>query len=593
MFLALRHRYAPACLAVACLAHPAFAADQILVRFKDSLAKQAASDRFDRLGQALGEALTPRRTTHDGTWVVSVATRGESTHAILQQLVRQPDIAYAELDRYLYPQFTPNDRLFAQQWEMAGSAGSIRATAAWDITTGSSNIVIAIADTGIRPHAQLAGRILPGYDFVSSDPDGVPFRANDGDGRDADASDPGDWVTQADLVRLAQFPEIGDDTGCRVTNSSWHGTRVAGIAAARGNDGLDSAGVNWNSRILPIRVLGKCGERTSDVADGIAWAAGLAVPGIPVNPNPAHVVNVSLGATGTCSQLMSDTFKRALEGPTMRAIVVAAGNSARDYRDFTPANCPYAISVAAIGRNGEIASYSNFGNVTISAPGGASSGAMVNISNSGTTTPGSDTTTSGNGTSFAAPMVAGVVSLMLSVNADLSAEQVRRILTQSARPFVSATCSFARCGAGMLDALDAVRLAQTTTGEGGGKAYANRPRMDGTDLWVADGESGWGLNLTQHASGQVFGVLYTYGADGRPQWYTLPGGNWASDSDMVGLLYRAAGPTPADAWVARAVSAPTVGSFKLSYVSENEIVFTTIFGTQTATVRRLRRLAFQ
>jgi serine protease len=570
----------------------ALAQEQILVRLKTTMAKSAASDWVAGIGKQQGEALALRRATHDGTWVVTTSTTGAATEALLATLSARADVQYAELDRVLYPQLMPNDPMFAQQWEMHGAAASVRAPEAWDITTGSPDIVIAIADTGLRPHAQFAGRLLPGYDFVSLDPDGQPFRANDGDGRDPDASDPGDWVTGADLARLARFPEVGDDTGCRASGSSWHGTMVAGIAAGRGNDGERLAGMNWASRILPIRVLGKCGERTSDVADGIAWAAGLAVSGIPDNPHPAHVVNISLGATGNCSQLMADTFRRALEGPTMRAIVIAAGNSAKDFRAFTPANCPQAISVAALGRNGELASYSNFGALTIAAPGGASSGAMMVISNSGPTTPGVDTTSAGSGTSFAAPMVAGVVSLMLSVNRDLSAEQVRRLLVQSARPFRHASCDYGRCGAGMLDAFDAVQAARATRGEGSGKAYTGLPRLQGTDLWVAEGESGWGLQVMQRPTGALFGVLYVYDGNGRPQWFTLPGPAMVSDSDWLGSLYRTGGPTPTQAWQGSVSSVATAGSYRLSLIDQETLELVTQTSLHGVQRKRLKRLSF-
>jgi serine protease len=539
--------------------------------------------------------LTLRRATHAGSWVVRTRTNHFTTPELMAMLRADPRIAHVEWDRFLYPQLLPNDPLFGQQWEMMGALASVRAPETWDLTTGDPAIVIAIADTGIRPHQQFGNRLLPGYDFVSLDPDGEPFRANDGNGRDADASDPGDWVTNADLARLQRFPEIGDDTGCRTSASSWHGTKVAGIASAAGNDGERVAGLNWRSRVLPIRVLGKCGERTSDVADGIAWAAGLSVPGIPDNPHPAHVINVSLGATGTCSELMRETIRRALAGPTLRAVVIAAGNSARDYRDFTPANCPGAISVAALGRNGELASYSNYGALTIAAPGGANSGSMLVIGNTGTTTPGSDSTSSGSGTSFAAPMVAGVISLMLSVNKDLSADQVRSILTQTARPFVHASCDYARCGAGMLDALDAVRVAQATRGEGVSRPYADRPRHDATDLWVAEGESGWGLNVTQRPTGAWFAVVYTYDRNGRPQWLTLPDGNWLADGVRVGRLYRTTGPAPASSsatrWDSAIVQTTSAGTFRLVQTNPDEVELLTQMGEGTRRVK-MRRLGF-
>lgn len=575
--------------------------DQLLIGYKAGAApkRAALAAHVARLGARVGETMALLRTTFEGSAVVRLSRTlsREASADLLRRIAAQPEIAYAEVDRFLYPQLMPNDRLFPQQWEMTGWAGSVRAPEAWDITTGSSRVVVAIADTGIRPHAELADRVLPGYDFVSADSDGVAFRGNDGDGRDPDASDPGDWVTSADLERLRRFPAEGDDGACGTGNSSWHGTRVASIVAARGNNGNDVAGLNWNARILPIRVLGKCGERTSDVADGVAWAAGLSVPGIPDNPNPAQVINLSLGATGACAEVTRVAFRRALEAGHTRAIVIAAGNSARNFRDFTPANCPNALPVAAIGRSGELASYSNFGSVAIAAPGGnagngGTAGLILAASNAGSTAPTSDIVAAGQGTSFASPMVAGVISLMLSANPDLSAPQIRAILGRTARPFVNNSCSYTRCGVGMLDALDAVRAAQTTRGEGGGKVYGTSPVYDATDLWYVPAEPGWGMSLTQHPGGQLVGVWYAYDAEGKPVWITLPGGVWLSETDFVGTLYRARGSAASEPWSPRTFSNGPAGSFKLSLLGADEIQFTALVNGEAPFVRTLRRLAF-
>jgi len=310
--------------------------------------------------------------------------------------------------------------------------------------------VVAVIDTGIRPHLDLVGRTVAGYDFISN----VSI-ANDGDGRDADPSDPGDWVLAG---------ECG--TGSTVRNSSWHGTHVAGTIGALSNNGLGVTGVNWNSRILPVRVLGKCGGLTSDIVDGARWAAGLAVTGVPANANPAKVLNLSLGGSGTCST----TYQTAIDVIVAAGsvFVVAAGNSAVNASGAQPANCKGVITVAANNRGGDLASYSNFSTtlVKISAPGGETStqaNGVLSTLNSGTTTPAADSYVYYQGTSMAAPHVAGIASLMLSANASLTPTQVLAIIQNTARPFAVGTlCAlYNDCGAGIINAAAAVAAAAT------------------------------------------------------------------------------------------------------------------------------------
>jgi hypothetical protein len=171
--------------------------------------------------------------------------------------------------------------LDAQSYLANGSTG-ISAFAAWDLTTGVASTVVAVVDTGVVPHADLAGRVLFGYDFVTD-----PTRANDGGGRDADAADPGDWISSADT----SLPIFGD---CDIAPSSWHGTAIAGIIASNTDNAQWTAGINWVAKILPVRVLGKCDGMDSEILDGVAWAAGLAVPGAPPNPS-GQVINLTRG----------------------------------------------------------------------------------------------------------------------------------------------------------------------------------------------------------------------------------------------------------------------------------------------------------
>jgi len=347
---------------------------------------------------------------------------------------------------------------------------------AWDTSIGSSGITIAVLDSGITTHPDLASaRIWPGYDFVSE----IEY-ANDGNGRDADAKDPGDWVTASEASNDPLF------SGCDAEDSSWHGTTTAGIAAAASNDGVGVAGVNWVSPLLPVRVSGKCGATVADIVDGMRWAAGLAVSGVPANPHPARVINLSFGGSAACNNAYQDAIN---ELAALKVVLVApAGNeSAAPTR---PANCSGVVGVTAVNRDGFKASYSNFGaGIQIATVGGDAMSignwgsrvyddGMLTITNSGTTTPGSSTYANVFGTSFSTPLVTGVVSLMLSVNPNLTTAQVIDGLKKSARPHVTSPvvgacansnpgrciCTTSTCGAGLLDAPQALAYAANPTG---------------------------------------------------------------------------------------------------------------------------------
>ncbi|MEO5765449.1 MAG: S8 family peptidase, partial [Casimicrobiaceae bacterium] len=279
--------------------------------------------------------------------------------------------------------------------------------------------------------------------------------SNDGDGRDADASDPGDFVLASEA-----------DGDCPAANSSWHGTSVAGVIAANTNNGQWIAGINWSAMILPVRVLGKCGGYDSDIIDGVSWAAGVPVPGVPANPYPAHVINLSLGGDGFCTATYRNAIAAAYAQGVTRAIVAAAGNEAQDVATHVPASCPSVYAVASTTTQGSLARYSNSGaGVALAAPGGQYSAVsgnqgIITLSNAGRTVPTTDSFTNTGGTSFAAPMVAGVVSLMLAAAPNLTADDVRAILALTAKPFPDgSTCNTAICGAGIVDANAAVRAA--------------------------------------------------------------------------------------------------------------------------------------
>jgi len=455
------------------------------------------------LSMRLGLALTDGRVL--GARSQLVHAEGVSSKDLALRLSAQTDVEYAVVDGRMRALAAPNDPRYAGgqsgtpvvgQWYLRAPNSSIvdatsvlsaiNAEAAWAITTGKRSIVVAVLDTGVRPeHPDLAGKLLPGYDFISN-----AGNANDGDGRDADPTDPGDGVTAAD---------VGTVKGCKTIDigpSSWHGTQTAGMIGAASNNGIGMASVGHDVMLLPVRVLGKCGGYDSDIQDAMKWAAGIAVPGVPANLNPAKVINLSLGAADICSAAYIDVLQLvAAQGVV---VVAAAGNDGLTVG--TPANCPGVIAVAGVRHAGTKVGYSDLGTeIAISAPAGNcvnTTGSclypLLTTSNDGVQAPGASIYTDGDvhitlGTSFSAPLVAGTVALMFSVNSNLSPAQVRAALTSTARGFPSSGapaiqykttgpfypvractaptskaqdnecyCTTSTCGAGLLDAGAAV-----------------------------------------------------------------------------------------------------------------------------------------
>lgn len=438
-------------------------APRLVIRLAEDGAPRTPAGRIAQLAAASGVPLRYVRTLATGAHVVvspAIATAVDAD-ALAARLARHDQVVYAERTRRLRAQASPNDVLFSQQFYLQANPASIRAGAAWDVTTGASSIVVAVLDTGYTDHADLAGRLLRGYDFVAPvelSNDGSPLNAQ-GNHRDGDAHDPGDWVGIDDLAG-----PLGS-TDCQVRASSWHGTSVIGAVAAASNNGSYVAGVDWKARVLPVRVLGKCYGDDPDTADAIMWAAGLPVPGVPVNTTPAHVINLSLGDPGPCPQFMQEAVTAALAHGVTRAIVAAAGNQ-NSGGDHFPSSCTGVISVAATLASGSRAAYSNYGpRIDLAAPGGGGGNGFLTLMNAGATLPTADSTSFRTGTSFATPLVSGTVALMLAVAPGLTADQVRTLLLASAQPFpAGSTCTTATCGAGIVDAAAAVRLAQDATG---------------------------------------------------------------------------------------------------------------------------------
>ena len=419
--------------------------DRIIIKYKNSSnmnATGASALAFMRRNLMSKPGLNIRhvRQMHSGAHIMQLDkhTPVNEVNVLLSSIQADPEVEYAEPDLLLKPLAIPNDSRYNEQWHYFEATAGINLPAAWDITQGAS-AVVAVLDTGIRPHIDLAANLLPGYDMISD-----LNIAQDGNARDADASDPGDWA-----------PAGACGAGSSASNSSWHGTHVAGTVGAVGNNSMGVAGVAYAAQILPVRVLGRCGGYTSDIADGIIWAAGGSVSGVPVNNQPADVINLSLGGAGSCGITQQNAINTARSlGST---VVVAAGNENINASNSNPANCTGVIAVAAVNRAGSKASYSNFGSVVdVAAPGGQTNitaNGILSTLNTGSTGPASDSYAFYQGTSMATPHVAGVAALLYSVSPGITPDEVELTLKSTSRAFPG-TCS--QCGSGIIDAAAAV-----------------------------------------------------------------------------------------------------------------------------------------
>jgi len=389
--------------------------------------------------------------------------------SVMQQY---PDIAYVEPDTWRIPlAVQANDSDFAQQWytqspqQYAGAANFVNA---WSVSKGSRDIVVAVLDSGVTSHVDLQANLvggetsLSGFDMVDD-----AELAHDGDGRDADPSDPG-------------------VSGDAATNSDWHGTHIAGIVAATPDNEQAIAGTAWQTRLLNVRIMSDQGGYLSDQVDGMLWAAGESVPGVPENANPAHILNLSVGTDYflECSNTEQQALQRLRELGV--AVVVAAGNENRNVEGSAPANCNGAITVTGVMRDGARAPFANYGVGNVLA---APADAIYSTYNTGTRAPEADSVFAKSGTSQAAPQVASTLALMLAANErlldDAIVPQAERVdflvkrLQQTARAFpvdidgaddalacnlnqkTACVCSQDTCGAGLLDVAQAVRSVST------------------------------------------------------------------------------------------------------------------------------------
>ncbi len=471
---------------------PECAPGRLLVRAKDEA-------MGDRLAARVGGRVL--RRTGAGTWVLEIpcgarGTEAREALAAASRLLTDGDVVFAEPDWTVRPLGNPNDPNFNRQWNLE----AIGCPSAWDVTTGSPSVVVGLIDTGIVPHPDLDAQRVPGFDFVSDVTSG-----GDGDGRDSDPTDPGG----RDNI---------DGT------SEYHGTHVAGIVAARSNDGYGVSGVAPGVKIMPLRASGVTGGTVSDLADAIRYAAGLSVPG-PAAPlaAPLRVVNISLGTTQDTTEL-SDACDAAAAAGTL--VVAAAGNG-----DGAPLLYPAAYSTAmGVGAvDGRLvrASYSNVGAaLDCMAPGGnddrdvGADGFVDDVLSSmrdETRTPATSGHVYYGGTSMATPHVTGVAALVLSVNPAITLAQLRTTILSTCRDldvpgFDTST------GNGLLQAGEAVRKALADLGAP--RADAPKLALSSTTIRIPSGQSVGSVYANNGGGGTLTITSVVASTDNGLPWLT-------------------------------------------------------------------------
>lgn len=443
--------------------------------------------------------------------------RQRYTLALAASLAGAPNVAYAEPNGIHHPFDTePNDAFYNLQWHY----DLIRLPAAWDLTVGSNNVIVAVIDTGTVPAPDLVPRVIAGFDMI-----GDAQNAGDGDGYDGDPTD------------------VGDSNGPQ--NSSFHGAHVMGTVGASTDDGLGVAGTTWATRLMPIRVLGFQGGSDFDIASAIRYAARLQNASGQLPAQAADVMNLSLGRPGT-SQTLQAAVSAARNAGTL--VVAAAGND-NSNAIFVPASLNGVISVSAVDAVANKAPYSNFHpTIDIAAPGGDISvdrtgdgnpDGVLSVRPNDTVSP-TDLGTYAfyNGTSMAAPHVAGVAALVLAVDPTLSVAQLENILLQSTTD-LGAPGRDDVYGEGLLNAFAAVQMAL------GGPPQAPSLSLSTTSLQLTQAASSKSILVSNGGGGQlqVTGVGATTQTGGA--WLSataVPSGNTTStDTARIDVVANTAG----------------------------------------------------
>ena len=368
-----------------------------LYRFGDGIIDSLVSSPSIRSALAISD------TTQNKSSEVKLKA---ATLLMAREIASQPCVEYAEPNYLRHSLLIANDSLYSKHWQFE----KIHLADAWDTTTGSDQIKVAMLDSGVvMTHPDLRSRLsVEGYDFVR---DSNFSSSGDGDGIDANPEDPGDGVDNQDC-------DFADNSDRR---SSFHGTRVTGIAGASTDNSIGIAGIDWNAKIMPLRVLGCLGADDYAISQAIRYAAGLEnSSGITV-AQPADIINLSLG-----NQVMGTTLAGAVADAIDADVIViaAAGNNATSTPVY-PAAFPGVISVVATNVNNQKAQFSSYGSsIDIAAPGVGIWSTMASYQDGVITAD----YLANSGTSMAAPHVAGVASLMKSVYSSMTADDFEAIL---------------------------------------------------------------------------------------------------------------------------------------------------------------------
>lgn len=555
-------------------AAPGTLAERLIVGYKSGAAEassnRAAAADATAKGEETGENVDFRRRLGTGAALVDLGDARSTTDVadVIARYKADPQVSYVVPDRLNTPQADPNDTEYGKQWDLFDSTAGMNVPAAWPTSTGSG-VTVAVIDTGYVAHSDLAANIVAGYDFITDTAVSV-----DGDGRDSDPADPGDYHAANDC-----------GSGVPAGNSSWHGTHVAGAIAAVTNNNKGIAGIAYGAKISPLRVLGKCGGYDSDIIDAITWASGGTVSGVPANANVAKVINMSLGGDGACTSATQSAITAAVNRGT--TVVVAVGNDNDNVANHSPGNCANVISVAATNRAGAKASYSNYGSgVDISAPGGQTGTGTANgihsTLNSGTKAPSTESYAYYQGTSMATPHIAGLVALMKSADSSLTPARIESAIKTNARA-LPGSCP-GGCGAGLADAAKTV---EAVSGSGGSGTTTGATFSSATAVAIPDagpavessiavsGGTGnapstlqVGVDITHTYRGDL--VLDLVAPDGSTYRLKSASSSDSADDVKAGYAVDASGETANGTWKLRvqdtaAQDAGTLNGWKLTF----------------------------
>ena len=397
-------------------------------------------------------------STDDAVIQTSKTLNKNEAKEFMAKVASDPDVASVEPDYINYPAaegditFQFNDPQYSKQWNLTNPTTGVQNTGNARLRRGA-NVKVAVLDTGYVPHPDLVTGMANGYDFVSD-----PLSARDGNGRDPNPLDEGDY---------APYNLCKDQANAHT--STWHGTHVAGIIGARGNNGMGIVGVADLARVQPVRVLGRCGGRISDIADAIIWAAGGHVDGVPDNTYPAKIINMSIGTVTRCPA----AYQRAIDIARSKGalVVAAAGNGNTEASKYAPANCMGVITVGATTKEGKRASFSNYGTrVNISAPGENILSLSVNSLDRPDNT--KFTYVYESGTSMAAPHVSALLAQQLVNGTSMTTQQVERAFTLAGGNRIK--CDKVFCSRGIINSFNLAKKAGNL--DANGRVTYLRPR---------------------------------------------------------------------------------------------------------------------